>query len=79
MKKKLFITGGERGIGFGIAKHLAKLGYDIAFSYYEGEHFAEDYVKKAKEEFTKLGAEVFAIAADYTKKDEAKRVFEEVI
>lgn len=79
MRKKLFITGGERGIGFGIAKHLAKLGFDIAFSYYEGEHFASDYVKKAKDELNKLGAEVYAISADYTKKEDAKRVFDEVI
>ena len=79
MRKKLFITGGERGIGFGIAKLLAEDGYDIAFSYYEGEHFAEEYVKNAKAELNKLGAEVFAIPADYTKKEDAKRVFDEVI
>ena len=33
MRKKLFITGAERGIGFGIANLMAKGGYDIAFSY----------------------------------------------
>ena len=46
MRKKLFITGGERGMGFGIAKHLAKLGFDVAFSYYPGEHFADALCNK---------------------------------
>lgn len=79
MRKKLFITGGERGIGFGIAKHLAKIGFDVAFSYYPGEHFADEYVDKAKTVLTDLGAEVFAFPADYTKKEEAKKLFDEAV
>ena len=79
MRKKMFITGGERGIGLGISKCLAKGGYDIAFSYYPKEHFADEYVNKAKEELEKLGATVYAFPADYTKKEEAKRVFDEVV
>ena len=71
MRKKLFITGGERGIGFGIAKHFAKIGFDVAFSYYPGEHFADEYVEKAKITLTDLGAEVFAFPADYTRKEDA--------
>ena len=79
MRKKMFITGGERGIGLGIAKCLAKGGYDVAFSYYPKEHFADEYVNKAKEELEKLGATVYAFPADYSKKEEAKRVFDEVV
>ena len=79
MRKKLFITGGERGIGLGISKCLAKVGYDIAFSYYPKEHFSDEYVAKAKDELKKLGADVHAFPADYSKKEEAKRVFEEVV
>ena len=75
----MFITGGERGIGLGISKCLAKVGYDIAFSYYPKEHFADEYVNKAKDELKKLGADVHAFPADYSKKEEAKRVFEEVV
>ena len=33
-RKKAIITGGEIGMGRGIALVLAKKGYDIAFSYY---------------------------------------------
>ena len=79
MRKKMFITGGERGIGLGISKCLAKDGYDIAFSYYPKEHFADEYVAKAKGELEKLGATVYAFSADYSKKEDAKRVFEEVV
>ena len=38
MKKTLFITGGSRGIGRGIALVFAQNGYDVAFTY----HTAED-------------------------------------
>ena len=33
-RKKAILTGGEYGMGRGIALVLAKEGYDIAFSYY---------------------------------------------
>lgn len=79
MRKKLFITGGERGIGLGIAKKLAENGFDVAFTYYEGEHDASEYVEKAKTALKALGAEVYAFSADYTKKEEAKRAFDEAV
>ncbi|WP_034959421.1 SDR family NAD(P)-dependent oxidoreductase, partial [Komagataeibacter kakiaceti] len=37
-----YITGGSRGIGAGIARALAKDGYDIAISYVRNAHAAEE-------------------------------------
>ena len=45
MRKKAIITGGERGIGRGIAAALAGEGYDIAFSYYPLEQNAVEAVE----------------------------------
>ena len=45
-RKKAFVTGGDRGIGSGIAKALAKEGYDVAFSYLEDLQDSKDLIKK---------------------------------
>ncbi|WP_031526121.1 3-ketoacyl-ACP reductase [Dyadobacter crusticola] len=54
MKKTALITGGSRGIGFGIAKALAKEGYNLAINGVRGE----ESVTEALEELKALGAEV---------------------
>ena len=51
MKKTLFITGGSRGIGRGIALVFAQNGYDVAFTY----HTAEDAAVSLKKEIEQLG------------------------
>jgi NAD(P)-dependent dehydrogenase (short-subunit alcohol dehydrogenase family) len=66
MKKTALITGGSRGIGFGIAKALAKEGYNLAINGVRDE----ENVLEALEELRVLGAEVvycqgsIALAAD---------------
>lgn len=66
MKKTALITGGSRGIGFGIAKALAKEGYNLAINGVRDEENAFE----ALEELRQLGAEVaycqgsIALAAD---------------
>ena len=54
MKKTALITGGSRGIGFGIAKALAKEGYDLAINGVRDESGASE----ALDELRQLGAKV---------------------
>ncbi|KAA0989695.1 3-ketoacyl-ACP reductase [Dyadobacter aurulentus] len=54
MKKTALITGGSRGIGFGIAKALANEGYNLAINGVRGE----ESVTEALAELRSLGAEV---------------------
>lgn len=54
MKKTALITGGSRGIGFGIAKALAKDGFNLAINGVRDEANAAD----ALNELRNLGAEV---------------------
>jgi 3-oxoacyl-[acyl-carrier protein] reductase len=54
MKKTALITGGSRGIGFGIAKALAKEGYNLAINGVRDE----ENVTEALDELRNLGAEV---------------------
>ena len=42
MKRVALITGGSRGIGFGIAKHLAQNGFDLAVNGVREEKAVDD-------------------------------------
>lgn len=53
MKKVALITGGSRGIGYGIAKQLAKLGFDIAINGVRNEEDVKDVIDTLKQ----LGAD----------------------
>ena len=77
--KKAIITGGERGIGRGIAIALAKEGYDIAFSYYPKEQNAEEAVRYTTEAIKKEGREVYVFEADLSVKEGAKKFFDQAI
>ena len=69
MKQVALITGGSRGIGFGIARQLGREGFDIAIN---GMRPEED-VAGALEELQRLGVDVIycrgdvSLAADRTK------------
>ncbi len=54
MRKVAFITGGSRGIGYGIAEHLAKAGFDLAINGVRPEESASE----ALDGLRALGAEV---------------------
>ena len=54
MKNVAFITGSSRGIGLGIAEHLAKKGYDLAINGIRDEAAVSEVLAQLRE----LGAEV---------------------
>ena len=49
MNKVALITGGSRGIGFGIAAELAKAGFDVAINGMRPANDVEDAISKLKE------------------------------
>ena len=72
MKKTALITGGSRGIGFGIAKALASEGYNLAINGIRDEENVAD----ALEELRKLGAEVVYCQGNISKEGEREAVVE---
>lgn len=79
MGKKAIITGGESGIGRGIALSLAKEGYDIAFSYYKDSINSDYFVKKTTGEIESLGVKCYSFHADLSIKGAAEEFFKKAI
>ena len=72
MKKTVLITGGGKGIGFGLAKAFAKEEYNIAIT---GRN--ENTLTKAKENLEKeYNVKVLTIVADGAKEDEVIKAIE---
>ena len=70
----ILITGGTRGIGYAIAKHLAKKGETLFLVYHSDGATAS----KAKTVLTSQGAEVHLIQADVGSKLDCQRVMDEI-
>jgi 3-oxoacyl-[acyl-carrier protein] reductase len=70
MKRVALVTGGARGIGFGIAKQLARDGFDLALS---GRSDASK-VAKAVETLEGLGAHVLYCAGDVAAAEDRARL-----
>lgn len=49
MKQIALITGGSRGIGYGIATHLAKAGFELAINGVRAESEAEEQLQKLRD------------------------------
>lgn len=78
-RKKVLITGAEYGMGRGIALVLAEEGYDIAFSYFSGMENYETALEKTKRLLKEKGAKCWAYAANLSKPDSAKELFDKAV
>src|SRR5688500_12384887 len=74
MKEVALITGGSRGIGFGIAVQLAKAGYDLVINGVRPESAVKDALIQLRE----LGAEVMYCAADVSSAGSRSEMLETV-
>ncbi len=75
MSRSAFITGGTRGIGFGIAIELAKAGFNLAINGLRDEV----QVKSALLELRKYGVEVAYFKGDVSKKADRMQMVEAII
>lgn len=74
MKKVALITGGSRGIGFGIAKQLAAAGYDLAINGVREAAAVEETVK----ELETAGAKVLYCQANIADADARKQMLKQI-
>src|SRR5258706_1810046 len=74
MKKTALITGGTRGIGYGIAKHLAENGFDIAVNGVRDE----DSVKDVLQELRNTGADTLYCKGDIASTADRKKIMHQV-
>ena len=74
MKKIALITGGTRGIGFGVAYALGKEGFDLCVCGLRSAEAAEESLAKLRES----GAKVLYVRADIGLKEDRKNLMEKV-
>lgn len=74
MKRVALITGGSRGIGYGIALQLAQAGYDVAIN---GVREA-DAVTSQVQELERTGARVLYCRANISSRDDRTRMLDEI-
>jgi 3-oxoacyl-[acyl-carrier protein] reductase len=71
MRNTALITGGSRGIGLGIAKELAKAGFNLAVNGVREQHS----VQYVLDELKKTGVEVLYAQGNISKKKEREKIF----
>ena len=74
MKRVAFITGGSRGIGFGIATQLARNGFDIAINGIRSFEAVTDTI----EELKSFGSEVIYCQGDISSAADRQRMLKEI-
>jgi len=73
--KTALITGGSRGIGFGIANELAKAGFNLAINGVRNQ----ESVQSVLDELKAFGVEVIYAQGNISKKEERQNIFNTVI
>lgn len=74
MKKVALVTGGSRGIGLGIAEHLAVNGFDIAINGMRDESALGDVLKALRN----AGADILYCQGDMASTEDRKKVLRQV-
>ena len=73
--KSVLVTGGDQGIGHGIAIRLAQEGADVAIGFRSNQQGADDTVR----ELQALGRKATAVKGDVGKIDDDRRIVQEAI
>ncbi|MBN8822999.1 MULTISPECIES: 3-ketoacyl-ACP reductase [unclassified Spirosoma] len=74
MKRTALITGGSRGIGYGIAEHLAKAGFDLAINGVRPETLVTDVLDNLRA----LGADVIYCPGDIASREDRLAMLEKI-
>ena len=74
MSRVALVTGGSRGIGYGIALQLAEAGFDIVINGVRGA----DAVTQQLQELQNKGAKVLYCQADISSKEDRTRMLDEI-
>lgn len=74
MTKVALVTGGTRGIGFGIASSLTRAGFDLALCGVRDEN----QVRRAIETLTSVGRQVLYYQADVSKSEARKELIQNI-
>ncbi len=74
MKKVALITGGSRGIGFGIALKLAEAGFNLAINGIRDESVVQNEIEILK----KIGAKIIYCQGDISKKEDRDNILDKI-
>ncbi len=74
MKKVALVTGGSRGIGYGIVKSLASTGFDIAFNGVRPVESVQDILESIK----KMGVDAIYCQGNIALSKDRKRILQQV-